>query len=61
MCQEFSNLLCFLIEGYVGRSDVFAIYIGDDRTDEDAFKVYTRTLHTLPFFHTALHVIGVEH
>ena len=31
-------------EGYAGRSDVFPIYIGDDRTDEDAFKVYT-TLH----------------
>jgi hypothetical protein len=24
-------------------------------------KVYTRTLHTLLFFHTALHVIAVEH
>ncbi|TVU37789.1 hypothetical protein EJB05_11124, partial [Eragrostis curvula] len=25
--------------GYMGRNDVFPIYIGDDRTDEDAFKV----------------------
>ncbi|KAG0545889.1 hypothetical protein BDA96_02G400400 [Sorghum bicolor] len=25
--------------GYAGRNDVFPIYIGDDRTDEDAFKM----------------------
>ncbi|XP_062187570.1 trehalose 6-phosphate phosphatase RA3-like [Phragmites australis] len=33
--------LAFLLEslGYTGRNDVFPIYIGDDRTDEDAFKV----------------------
>lgn len=25
--------------GYANSADVFPIYIGDDRTDEDAFKV----------------------
>ncbi|KAK3127751.1 hypothetical protein QOZ80_7AG0577950 [Eleusine coracana subsp. coracana] len=35
------NALEFLLEslGFADSSDVFPIYIGDDRTDEDAFKV----------------------
>lgn len=35
------DALKYLLEtlGYHKSSDVFPIYIGDDRTDEDAFKV----------------------
>jgi len=32
------NIVCVFL-GYENSSDVFPIYIGDDRTDEDAFKV----------------------
>lgn len=36
------NALEFLLEslGYTESDDVFPVYIGDDRTDEDAFEVY---------------------
>lgn len=39
------NALEFLLEalGFAGRGDIFPIYIGDDRTDEDAFKVLRKT------------------
>lgn len=32
-------ILIFFI-GYADSNDVLPVYIGDDRTDEDAFKVY---------------------
>lgn len=34
-----NNFFEFL-SGFANSADIFPIYIGDDRTDEDAFKVY---------------------
>jgi trehalose-6-phosphatase len=33
------TLICFAIAGFADCSNVLPVYIGDDRTDEDAFKV----------------------
>lgn len=41
----FNNAICFLISfsslGFADCKNVMPVYIGDDRTDEDAFKVDT--------------------
>uniref|UniRef100_A0ACD5VAE9 Uncharacterized protein n=1 Tax=Avena sativa TaxID=4498 RepID=A0ACD5VAE9_AVESA len=39
----------FLLQslGFDGRSDVLPVYLGDDRTDEDAFKVLAKSGHGL--------------
>ncbi|KAL3504716.1 hypothetical protein ACH5RR_034557 [Cinchona calisaya] len=41
------NALEFLLEslGYANTNDVLPVYIGDDRTDEDAFKVLRKRGH----------------
>lgn len=38
---NWSSHLFMSLQGFVNSDDVLPIYIGDDRTDEDAFKVRT--------------------
>jgi trehalose 6-phosphate phosphatase len=48
----------FLLEslGLNDDDDVLAIYIGDDRTDEDAFKVNIFKLHVIQFFFSLVYI-----
>ncbi|GJY11388.1 probable trehalose-phosphate phosphatase J [Tanacetum coccineum] len=44
------NAVINLFTGYANSTDVFPIYIVDDRTDEDAFKELTHTLSMWELF-----------
>ena len=41
MHHRLYSKLRFDFAGFADSSDVLPVYIGDDRTDEDAFKVWT--------------------